>query len=708
MHRKITGAILVLLLLAFDAYTQSTNMAVQKWRAGTRSPADSSKLLREVVVTGQYAPQALRNSVYRVRVISQEMIRMRNATDMQGVLNNELGVRFSNDLTLGETDVQIMGMSGQNVKVLLDGVPLIDRGSTKQSLSQIDIHSVDRVEIVEGPMSVIYGTDALAGVINIITKKGNSNGSRFSAGANIQEESAGNEYGAFTNKGVHNENIYANWNPGKWFLNGSFTRNAFGGWQGQNTGRAKAWSPRDQWLGSGRIGYHTARLNAWYRLNYLDETIHALGNINPNTSLATNQDYVTDRYTHQAEVDWRPGKKWSFNGSASYQDYTRATRTSTLNTQTGDRRLALGEGEQDVSKFHEAFFRGTSQYRISEKISLQPGLEFKRDNASGERIEGSPTISDYSVFVSSEIKPVRQINIRPGIRFSKNSTYDAPPVIPSLNTKFTLGKNWDLRLSYARGFRAPALRELYFWFFDANHSIKGNPGLRAEYSNSFNGSLSREIVNEPDLAVASTVSGFYNDFNNRIDLALAVDPANPNVYTYINVSRYKTTGGSWENTFRWKQLQATLGLSYIGRYNQYFSDSAYDKNNQLPEFMWSPEVNGNILYSFKKAGVQAGLFYKYTGELPIYEIATVNNQENVHLAKTSAYHWMDVNVSKTINPYITLSAGIKNLFNITNVQNTSADLGGAHSTGGPVPMSYGRSVFLGLKFSYSKKEMPKP
>src|SRR5689334_12070987 len=96
---------------------------------------DSAKVkaLDEVVVTGQYAPQSLKNSVYRVRTIKQEQIRLRGATDLQGVLNNELGVRFSTDQTLGETDVNIMGMSGQNVKVLLDGVPLVDRGDTKQS-----------------------------------------------------------------------------------------------------------------------------------------------------------------------------------------------------------------------------------------------------------------------------------------------------------------------------------------------------------------------------------------------------------------------------------------------------------------------------------------------------------------------------------------------------------------------------------------------
>ncbi len=83
--------------------------------------------LKEVVVTGQFGPQSLRNSVYNVRTINAERIKLRAATNVQQVLNTELGFRFSNDLTLGTTDVSLMGMTGRNIKILLDGVPMVDR-----------------------------------------------------------------------------------------------------------------------------------------------------------------------------------------------------------------------------------------------------------------------------------------------------------------------------------------------------------------------------------------------------------------------------------------------------------------------------------------------------------------------------------------------------------------------------------------------------
>src|SRR6187455_846738 len=123
---------------------------------------DSSKTksLEEVVITGQYKPQSLKNSVYQVRVIKNEKIRLSGAVNVQQVLNSQLGFRFSNDNTIGTTDIQLNGMNGRNVKILLDGVPMVDRGDTRESLNQVDINTIERIEIVEGPMSVSYGSDA--------------------------------------------------------------------------------------------------------------------------------------------------------------------------------------------------------------------------------------------------------------------------------------------------------------------------------------------------------------------------------------------------------------------------------------------------------------------------------------------------------------------------------------------------------------------
>ncbi len=398
---------------------------------------------------------------------------------------------------------------------------------------------------------------------------------------------------------------------------------------------------------------------------------------------------------HQLQADWQLNDKLSFNGAASYTDYSRRTQTTSLDLATGDRRLTLGVGEQDKSIFDTKFFRGTAQYKFSDNVSIQPGIEVNLTGSSGARITGTPTINDYAFFVSSEILLTRSVSIRPGARFNKNSVYDAPPVIPSFNTKIKLSNSFDLRLAYARGFRAPALRELYFNFFDASHSIIGNDKLKAEYSHSTNGSITWQTTNSDALKVRSSTGAFYNYFDNLITTGF--DPANPTVTTYINIAKYKTTGGTFENTFNFKNVQAKLGFSYTGIYNEFT-----ENDHSLPGFTWYPEINANILYTIKALKTDVSLFYKYNGKLPTYELINNGSTPTINLAQRSAFHTGDVTLNKYINKVITLSGGVKNIFNVTNVFNTSGNLGGAHSTGGPIPMGYGRSYFLGLTFQYSK------
>jgi outer membrane receptor for ferrienterochelin and colicins len=684
-------------MIGYESVRQTIEVTKDKPGQFTTRLKASNTQLNEVVVTGQYEPQSIKKSVYNVRVIDSERIRLRAAVNVMGVLNNELGFRFANDLTLGTTDVQLMGMSGRNVKILLDGLPMVDRGDTRESLNQIDINSIERIEIVEGPMSVSYGSDALAGVINIITKKPGTE--QLGVSARIQEETANKEYNLLANQGLHIQNVGVTWQKKGWNGSAGITNNTFGGWQGQSPGRAKDWLPKDQLFGHGKVGYHTETINVYYRLDALKEDLLSQGTENVNTHQARDQKYITYRYVHQMQGDWKLSERLQLNGQASYTDYQRRTQTTILDLTTGQRTLSLGEGEQDLSKFASQTYRATASYKISSSVSLQPGIDINLDAASGARIMGSPTINDYAVFVSSTLNPTSRISIRPGLRFVKNSVYDAPPAIPSLNTKFALTSNLDLRLAYARGFRSPALRELYFNFFDASHSIRGNPNLKAENSNSFNGSLAWQVTTK----FKSTLGFFYNDFSNLI--SYGIDPSDPRISMNINIDKFKTTGFTLENVVGWKDIQATVGFSYIGRYNNLLAtpDTVTYAGGRLTSFMWSPEINTNLTYTLKKIDTKLSIFYKYSGKRPSY-LATANadGQVSATLTEIAPFHWADFTITKTITKYLTLTTGVKNLFNLTRLANTSPDTGGAHSSSGPAPVSYGRSYFMGLSFQWYK------
>ncbi|WP_460686607.1 TonB-dependent receptor plug domain-containing protein [Niabella aquatica] len=654
---------------------------------------DTSAVLEAVTVTtGQYRSQSLKKSVYKVKVITAEQIKAKAALNMTQVLNTELGFRFSNDNTLGVSDVQLMGMSGRSIKILLDGVPVADRNDTRESLNQVDLQTVERIEIVEGPMSVMYGSDALAGVINIITKK--ANGTRFSVGARVQEETAGDEYSFLGNKGLHLQSVNAAYAQRSFFVNGGFTHNDFRGFGGEY-GRGKTWKPKEQYLGNITLGHRGEKNTVYYRLDGLDETITSKGAINMDTYKAFDQRYITRRWMHQVQDDWQVSSKFHLNTSASYTDYSRRTRSTRHDFTTNADELTTGAGEQDTAVFTTLFFRTQAHYMFNEKISFQPGLEFNRNAASGARIEGSPVINDFAFFASAEWKPVSIINIRPGFRLIKNSLYDAPPIVPALNTKIRLSDDIDLRLSYAKGYRAPALRELYFDFIDANHTILGNKDLKAETSNSFNGSLSWSYNNN-DIKAMSTLSGFYNVFNDLIDYAL--DPADNTTTKLFNVSKFKTTGVSFEQGFMYRQLQLNVGALFIGRYNDLTNEEGLSR--EVPRFNWSPEVNATVYYNISKIKTNLALLYKYSGARKTYQMVN-GSTSDVELRGLNSFSWADFSISKTLFNTVTLQAGVKNIFDINSINNTAAS-GGAHSTGGPAPISYGRSYFLGIAYQFFK------
>ncbi|MFZ6010933.1 MAG: TonB-dependent receptor plug domain-containing protein [Bacteroidota bacterium] len=649
-----------------------------------------SRVLDEVVVTGQYESQSLRKSVYQVRVITSERIQSQGSTRLQDVLSNELNIRFSQDLALGGSNLSMQGLSGQNVKVLLDGVPITGRQGTGNeiNINQTNINSVDRIEIVEGPMAVTYGADALAGVINIITKKPDDE--KLSAYAKIHEETVGGEYGIA--RGIHNQAAGFNGIVRSFQFGADAGRNDFNGWQGDAVGRDKMWHPKMQWFGNMMAGFKNEKINTYYRLDALQETIK-----NPEPFIngeAFDQQYITKRLMHQVQTQARLNDKLHVNGIVSYTDYSRRTRSTIVNETTGDERLALGDGLQDVTRFNGTVLRGTAVYDVSANLSVQPGFDINMERGSGGRIKsGEQHINDYAFFISSELS-VSRLSIRPGLRAIYNSVYQAPPVVPSLNVKIQLHDNLDWRAAYGRGFRAPSLRELYFNFFDASHAIEGNVDLEAELSHSFNTSVTWKAF-QSSAVVASMAAGvFYNDLDNMITTGFR--EGNTSVTSYINLDRYKTKGLTLTNKITLKDLEASAGFSCTGRYNRFT-----EQDQSLPDFTWSPELNASAGYDFKKIGTKLSFYYKYTGSLPAYELATSNGQETIRLAKMADYHWADVSVGKHVGKFITITGGVRNLLNVKQVNSTSL-AAGSHNPAGPRPVGYGRSYFLSLNFQWKK------
>ncbi|MBX2896989.1 MAG: TonB-dependent receptor [Cyclobacteriaceae bacterium] len=658
---------------------------------GQQGDTLKTSVLEEVVITGQFEPQSARKSVYQIRTIPLERIAARGAVRLQDVLNTELNIRFSQDLALGGSNLSMQGLAGQNVKVLLDGVPMIGRQGTSNeiNINQLNVNAIDRIEIIEGPMSVVYGADALAGVINIITKK--TVDGKFEVQAKVHEETVGSEYGWA--EGIHNESVGLGYSKNNWRTRADVSRNYFGGWQGSAAGRDKQWHPKTQYLASGLFGYNKNKSDVYYRADYLFEDI-----FNPGAFVngeALDQTYYTNRLMQQVQGTHAFSNRLNFNGVLSYTNYARETQTTTVNEVTNQSRLALGPGLQDVTKFNGITLRSTFQYKFNEKLSLQPGIDFNYETGSGGRIKtGTQTIGDYALFLSVEWKVTDWLQVRPGVRSVYNSVYAAPPVIPSVNTKIKLGEKQDLRLSYGRGFRAPSLRELYFDFFDASHSIEGNPNLESELSHSLNASFNWRLIEGNGFTYTSILGGFYNSVKNMI--GYGQKPGNNLITTYLNIDRYQTKGFTWNNTLKGNVWELNAGYALTARFNQY-SESYSD----LDEFQWSPEITTAASYRIPRAGLKFSLYHKFTGVTPFFELVTVDGQQVARLAETDSFHWADFTIQKDFGKSVSLTAGARNLFDVNSINTTSVATG-VHTSGGARPIGYGRSYFLSVSYSLTK------
>lgn len=646
--------------------------------------------LSEVVVTAQYAPTPVEQSVQKIQIIDKEKIQQMGAVNMRDVLSNQLNVRLQQDNILG-AGMNLQGISGENIKILMDGVPMIGRLNGNIDLSQINVNNIERIEFIEGPLSVQYGTNALAGTINIITK--NPSTKKIILGASGYYESIG------TYNLTADANVY--YKKHSMQLNGG--RNFFDGWNAidnpfyfpkpriADSSRYKQWKPKEQYFVSLGYGYTFKKINIGFKSAYFDEKITNRGYPRaPYAESSFDDYYYTKRFDNHVYLNGKIAKNWTVNSLMAYNYYNRIKKTVYKDLTTLKETLSLNSSDQDTSSFTLLMSRASFIHKIdSAKLSYEVGYDVNYESAFGKRINNQlQYMGDYAGFVTIEYKPFEKVVLKPGIRYAYNTTYNTP-VIPSLNAKWTLNEHHTIRASYARGFRAPSLKELYFMFVDINHNIVGNMNLRSEQSDNYSLSYNyRRTIKNCRLKI--DVNTFYNDIYHLITLAKTTSTE----YSYINIGKYKTLGVQLNNTLRFKKVSFQTGFNYTGRYNE-LSESV-----SVPEFNFSPEVLENISYRFIKQKISISLFYKYNGKLPGYMLVG----EQIQQTSLSDYHTMDATVSKLFfKERFGISVGCKNIFNVTNINSTAVS-GGTHSSSmSSVPLSTGRNYFIKLTLSFSKE-----
>ncbi|MBX3163843.1 MAG: TonB-dependent receptor [Bacteroidetes bacterium] len=644
--------------------------------------------LDEVVITAQYEPTLAENSVQKMKVIDGEKIKQMGAVNLRDVLSNQLNVRLQQDNILGSS-MSLQGISGENVKFLIDGVPMIGRLNGSIDLSQINMNNVERIEFIEGPLSVQYGTNALAGTINIITKK--NSGKKYTAGVTSYYESIG----------TYNLTGEVGFSRKKHSLQVSGGRNYFDGWHPREAAfyfpkphfadstRYKQWKPKEQYFATAAYQYSFKKLSLGLKSSYFDEVIINRGYPRaPYAETSFDDYYYTTRFDNSVSLNGKISEKWNVNALTAYNYYNRIKKTLYKDLTTLDENLSPNSSDQDTSSFTLLMSRASFTRKSADsKLNYELGYDVNYESALGKRIDKNlQYMGDYAVFTTAEYKPISQLIIKPGLRYAYNTTYKTP-LIPSLNLKWDFTENHTIRASYARGFRAPTIKELYFYFVDINHNIVGNGNLQSEKSNNY--SLTYNYRRDLKKCRMKFDAGiFYNDIFNLVTLAQVAGVE----YSYVNIGQHKTLGLQLGNTLNFKRLALQLGYNHTGRYNQLSGD------NNLPQFNYTPEVLTNVTYKFIKQKATVSLFYKYSGRLPSYAL---NSNSDVVQTMLNDYNMFDATASKLFwNDRITLTFGCKNIFNVTNIRTTALS-GGVHSaSSSSMPLSTGRNYFVKLSFNF--------
>jgi outer membrane receptor for ferrienterochelin and colicins len=633
--------------------------------------------MNELVVTAQYTPQRVDKSIYKVNVIGKKQIEQKGANNLAELFTSELSIRVNQDGALGSS-MSIRGLSGEHVKFLVDGIPMIGRMNGNIDLGQLNLYNVDHIEFIEGPMSVVYGSNALAGVVNIITKE-NKN-TPLIAGVETYVESVGT-FNINANASIKkNRNVFS--------LSGG--RNFFGGYS-VTDGRSMTWKPKRQYLFDGYYIYDHQRYKFKFTTSFFNELLLNQGDvIEPH--YAIDSYFTTNRFNNSLDFSSQIGKTLFVKALASYSIYERRKETYFKNLHTLEEVPSENDGDQDTTRFYALNVRAEiSRSSDERRLDYQAGIDINDERGSGKRIKDQEQyIGDYAAFVTLKYRPVPVLIIQPGLRLIYNTRYNAP-LVYSVNLRYSITELITARASYSRGFRAPSLKELYLYFVDVNHNIQGNDNLKAEDSHNFILDLGYKRE-RGKAAHGISLDLFYNSINNIITIA----QINNTLYSYINIDNYVSKGFQLELFYElYPNLRWKIGLAETGRKN-----TIEGEEEKLKNFFYSTDLNTSITYMIRKWNFDASIFYKYNGRLPQYYQNTEGELEEGYIED---YHTMDITLNKHFfNRTLTISAGIKNLFDVKAVNATGATAGGVHSGGGSSLVGYGRSYFISLSYGFRK------
>lgn len=447
--------------------------------------------LDQVVVTATRTPKALKDAPVVTRLITANDIKIADATNIQDLLTEQMpGLEFGYAMNL-ETSLNMNGFGGNAVLFLVDGERLAGETMDNVDYSRLNLDNVGRIEIVKGAASALYGANAVAGVINIISRE---NSEPWTASVNTR-------YNDFNKEWRHGGSF--SFNAGKWNSQTSIQRTT--------SDEVQLTSPFDTESNILHI-YGGETFNVKERLTYkLSDKVKLIGRGGYFNRISKRSNY-DDHY-----MDYSAGLKTVMNLSENdnleisygFDQYDKARYVNDERTHDHD----YTNRQNTVRALYSHIFG---------KNTLTVGADFLNDYLTTYQFEDNASKNQNScdAFAQFDYNPLQWLNIVASLRhdyFSASSQYATTGRL-ALMTKW---KGFSIRANYAGGFRAPTLKEMYMNFDMAGmQMIYGNPDLKPEKSDNYNLALEHtgRVKNAGFFTgqYSLTLMGYYNKYDKRI------------------------------------------------------------------------------------------------------------------------------------------------------------------------------------------------
>lgn len=478
--------------------------------------------LSEFVVTATRTPKLLKDAPIQTRVITRKDIERTDASDIQDLLTQVMpGVEFSYAMNQ-QTHLNFSGFGGQGLLFLVDGERLAGETMDDVDFSRISMADVERIEIVKGASSALYGSSAAGGVINIITKKqtepwtvtaqarvAKHNEQRYDASFGVAGKKWSNSLSAGFNRRdnyeVHNEP-----NPVTRVISTIY---------GDKVYQAKdklTWRPTDYVDLSARAGY------------YFRQTVR---------SKETPERYRG--FSGGARLSWRPTTQDDLTLTYAFDQYDKS-----------DHLILKGLEVRDYSNVQNSL-RMLYNHRFGEQHTLTVGGDYMHDYLMNVNLDGKIREQDcMDLYAQYDWQLSSQWEFVGALRYDYLTEGHLSHLTPRLNVRYAPLRNLNLRVGYGMGFRAPSLKERYYNFdMSGIWIVEGNPDLQPELSHNLTASVEYTKKN-----INLSASVYYNKVRDKIATAAPYYKAASDVLPYVpytNLADYRVYGGELGVNGRW-------------------------------------------------------------------------------------------------------------------------------------------------------------